>query len=37
MVRALSLDGVVPRPVSRALLDAVPEVPEIAPLLLSLR
>lgn len=29
VVRALKLDGVAPRPVSRALLDAVPEVPEI--------
>jgi type VII secretion protein EccB len=29
VIRALKLDGVVPRPVSRALLDAVPEVPEI--------
>jgi type VII secretion protein EccB len=31
VVRALKLDGVVPRPVSRSLLDAVPEVPGIAP------
>jgi type VII secretion protein EccB len=30
VVRALKLDGVVPRQVSRALLDAVPEVPAIA-------
>ena len=29
VVRALRLDGIAPRPVSRALLDAVPEVPEI--------
>jgi type VII secretion protein EccB len=29
VVRALKLDGLAPRPVSRALLDAVPEVPEI--------
>jgi type VII secretion protein EccB len=29
VVRALKLDGVAPRPVSRALLDAVPEVGEI--------
>lgn len=29
VVRALKLDGVAPRPVSRALLDAVPEAPEI--------
>lgn len=29
VVRALALDGVVPRPVTRALLDTVPEVPEI--------
>lgn len=29
VVRALGLDGVVPRPVARALLDTVPEVPEI--------
>jgi len=29
VVRALKLDGVVPRPVSRALLDVVPEAPEI--------
>jgi type VII secretion protein EccB len=29
VVRALKLDGIAPRPVSRALLDAVPEVPEI--------
>ena len=28
-VRALKLDGIAPRPVSRALLDAVPEAPEI--------
>jgi type VII secretion protein EccB len=28
-VRALKLEGIAPRPVSRALLDAVPEVPEI--------
>ena len=28
-VRALKLDGITPRPVSRALLDAVPESPEI--------
>ena len=35
VVRALRLDGVAPRPVSRALLDTVPEVPEIT-LLLSL-
>jgi type VII secretion protein EccB len=31
VVRALRLDGVVPVPVSRTLLDAVPEVPAIAP------
>lgn len=31
VVRALRLDGVVPLPVSRALLDLVPEVPAIAP------
>ncbi len=31
VVWALRLDGVVPRPVSTALLDAVPEVPAIAP------
>ncbi|MGX9790058.1 type VII secretion protein EccB [Mycobacterium sp. MMS18-G62] len=30
VVRALRLDGVVPRPVSRALLDAIPEAPPIA-------
>lgn len=30
VVRALRLDGVAPRPVSRTLLDALPEVPEIA-------
>lgn len=29
VVRALKLDGVTPRPVSRALLDATPEVPPI--------
>ena len=29
VVRALRLDGIVPRPVSRALLDTVPELPEI--------
>jgi type VII secretion protein EccB len=29
VVRALRLDGVVPRPVSRALLDAIPEAPDI--------
>ena len=29
-VRALKLDGIAPRPVSRALLDALPESPEIA-------
>ena len=29
VVRALRLDDVAPRPVSRALLDAIPEVPEI--------
>lgn len=29
VVRALKLDGVAPRPVSRALLDAVPAVPDI--------
>ena len=29
VVRAMKLDGVAPRPVSRVLLDAVPEVPEI--------
>ena len=28
VVRALKLDGIAPRPVSRALLDAVPEAPE---------
>jgi len=31
VVRALRLDGVTPRPVSRALLDALPEVAPIAP------
>lgn len=30
VVRALELDGVAPRPVSRTLLDVLPEVPEIA-------
>ncbi len=30
VVRALKLDGLAPRPVSRALLDGVPEVPEIS-------
>jgi type VII secretion protein EccB len=30
VVRALKLDGVAPRPVSRAVLDALPEAPEIA-------
>jgi type VII secretion protein EccB len=30
VVRALRLDGVVPRPISRALLDAIPEAPPIA-------
>ena len=30
VVRALKLDGVVPRPASRALLDATPEAPQIA-------
>lgn len=30
VVRALKIDGVTPQQVSRALLDAVPEVPEIA-------
>lgn len=30
VVRALALDGVVPRAVTRTLLDTVPEVPEIA-------
>ncbi|HTI74909.1 MAG TPA: type VII secretion protein EccB [Mycobacterium sp.] len=30
VVRALKLDGVVPRPVSRVLLDATPEAPPIA-------
>jgi ESX secretion system ATPase EccB len=30
VVRALRLDGVAPRPVSRALLDALPEAPQIA-------
>jgi type VII secretion protein EccB len=29
VVRALELDGVIPRPVSRALLDALPEAPPI--------
>jgi type VII secretion protein EccB len=29
VVRALRLDGVAPQPVSRAVLDAIPEVPEI--------
>ena len=29
VVRALRLDGIAPRPVSRALLDAIPEAPEI--------
>ncbi|MGH3677756.1 MAG: type VII secretion protein EccB [Mycobacterium sp.] len=31
VVRALRLEGVAPRPVSRALLDAIPEAPPIAP------
>ena len=31
VVRALHLDGVTPRPVSRALLDAIPEAPPIEP------
>jgi type VII secretion protein EccB len=31
VVRALQLDGVVPRPISRALLDSTPEAPPIAP------
>ncbi|MGV0851726.1 type VII secretion protein EccB [Mycolicibacterium phlei] len=31
VVRALRLDNVAPRPVSRALLDALPEAPPIAP------
>ncbi len=31
VVWALGLDGVEPRPVSRALLDAIPEAPPIAP------
>jgi type VII secretion protein EccB len=31
VVRALRLDGVAPRPISRALLDAIPEAPSIAP------
>ena len=31
VVRALRLDGVVPRPVSPAVLSAIPEAPEIAP------
>jgi type VII secretion protein EccB len=30
VVRALRLDGVTPRPVSRAMLDAIPEAPQIA-------
>ncbi|KUH95610.1 type VII secretion protein EccB [Mycobacterium sp. IS-3022] len=30
VIRALELDGIAPRPVSRALLDAMPEVPQIA-------
>lgn len=30
VVRALRLDGVTPRPVSRALLDAIPEAPQIS-------
>ncbi len=30
VVRALRLDGVAPRPVSRAMLDAIPEAPQIA-------
>ncbi|HET6737237.1 type VII secretion protein EccB [Mycobacterium sp.] len=30
VVRALGLDGVTPRPVSRALLDAIPEAPQIS-------
>lgn len=30
VVRALKLDGVTPRPVSRALLDAIPEAPPIS-------
>jgi type VII secretion protein EccB len=30
VVRALRLDGITPRPVSRALLDAIPEAPPIA-------
>ena len=29
VVRALRLDGIVPRPVSRALFDTIPELPEI--------
>jgi type VII secretion protein EccB len=31
VVRALRLEGTVPQPVSRALLDSVPEVPAVAP------
>ncbi|MDZ4266228.1 MAG: type VII secretion protein EccB, partial [Mycobacterium sp.] len=31
VVRALRLDGVVPRPVSAAVLSAIPEAPEIVP------
>ncbi len=31
VVRALRLDGIAPRPVSPALLSAIPEAPEIAP------
>lgn len=30
VVRALQLDGIVPRPISRALLEAIPEAPAIA-------
>ncbi|MEU0495357.1 type VII secretion protein EccB [Mycobacterium sp. NPDC006124] len=35
VVRALRLDGVAPVPVSRTLLDVVPEVPRIAPPLIA--
>ena len=31
VVRALRLDGVVPQPISAAILSAIPEAPEIAP------
>lgn len=35
VVRALRLDGVAPRPVSRVVLDTVPEAPPITPPLIS--